>query len=467
MTGIISFGAYVPLWRMDRSAIAGGLKGEKALAGFDEDSITMAVAAAVDCLHGIDRSEVDGLFFAGTTIPYKEKLAAATVAAAADLRRDVITADFANSLRAGTMALRAAIDAVKAGSAKRVLVVAADCRLGAPGSSWESGCGDGAACFLVGTSEDVIAEVNSSYSVCDDILDVWRNEGDRFVRSAEGRFVATEGYARNCREAVEGLMKESGLSKDDFTKAVFGIPESRAQSALAKGLGFDVKTELQDSMSFQVGDTGAANSFMLLAAALEEAKADDRFLWVSYGNGCDAMSVTVTGKTLQNSNSRGVKGHLEPKKVISDYKTYARWKGLLPVERPPRPLGLAAPPALWREHEQNVRLYGVKCKACGSTQYPPQNICTKCHAKDRFEKIRLSDKKGKLFTYSVDYLTWSPEMPSITSIVDFEGGGRMQCLMADTGKDELSVAMPLEMSFRKLDFREGINVYSWKSVPVR
>jgi len=79
MAGIISFGAYVPFWRLSRNLISQNLKGEKPVASFDEDSITMAVAAGAESLKGIDRQGVDGLFFVSTTAPYREKLAAVTV----------------------------------------------------------------------------------------------------------------------------------------------------------------------------------------------------------------------------------------------------------------------------------------------------------------------------------------------------------------------------------------------------
>lgn len=467
MVGIISWGGYIPFWRLNRSAIANGSQGEKAIAAHDEDSITMAVAATINCLNGIDREAVQGLFFSTTTSPYKEKLGAALVATAADLRRDILTADFSNSLRAGTIALRAAIDAVKSGSAKQVLVVAADCRLGASGSSWELNCGDGAAAFLIGDSENVIAEIDAFYSVCDEIMDVWVVEGDRFIRSAEGRFISKEGYSRVSGEAITGLMKKFNLRKSDFTKAVFGVPNPKSQADLAKKFGFDIKTQLQDSMFSQIGETGAAYPLMLLQAALGDAKGNDRFLLISYGNGADAMSVKVTDQTENWPKDRGIKRRLEVKKTIDDYKTYARWRGLLPTEKPPHLLGITAPPAYWREVEQNIRLRGVKCKVCGAVQYPPQAVCTKCHSKGQFEKVRVSDKRGSLFTYSIDYVTWALQMPLITAIVNFEGGGRMECLMADTEPKEVRINMPLEMSFRKIDFRNWINTYSWKCVPVR
>ena len=133
MVGITSYGAYIPKWRLSLEAFSRG-KGEKAVAGRDEDSLTMGVAAALDCLNGMDRNSVDAVFFASTTSPFKEKSVSATIATVLDLRRDVLTADFANSLRAGTTALKVAIDMVKSGSARNVLVVAADCRLAAPGT---------------------------------------------------------------------------------------------------------------------------------------------------------------------------------------------------------------------------------------------------------------------------------------------------------------------------------------------
>ena len=143
MVGIASYGAYIPIYRLSRETIskewgtpAG--HGEKSVRNYDEDSITMAVEAAIDCLNGVDRRSVDGLYFASTTPPYREKQSASIVAAALDLRRDeLFTADFANSLRAGTIAMKAATDAVNGGSAKNVLVVASDCRLPAPNSELE------------------------------------------------------------------------------------------------------------------------------------------------------------------------------------------------------------------------------------------------------------------------------------------------------------------------------------------
>src|SRR6516225_3630515 len=162
MVGITAYGAYIPMLRLPLGALGGGTPKpggpEKAVANWDEDAVTMGVAAAIDCLHGLDRSTVDGVLFASTSYPFKEKQGAAIVAKALDLRRDVHTADLGDSLRAGTSALRAGLDAIKAGSAKRVLVVVGETRMAAPRSAVESSLGDAAAAFLLGADE-VAAEI--------------------------------------------------------------------------------------------------------------------------------------------------------------------------------------------------------------------------------------------------------------------------------------------------------------------
>jgi hydroxymethylglutaryl-CoA synthase len=187
MVGIVSYGAHIPFYRLSRDEIAKAMGrpsmgGEKAVASYDEDSITMAVSAARECVKGVNKEEIDALFFASTTPPYREKQCASVVAMAVDLRADVSVADFANSLRAGTNALRAAIDAVNSKSARLVLVTAADCRLGNPGSELEQLFGAGAAALLIG-SQNVAAEIEGSYTYSDEFMDQWRMEEDSFVRS--------------------------------------------------------------------------------------------------------------------------------------------------------------------------------------------------------------------------------------------------------------------------------------------
>ena len=468
MVGITSYGAYVPLWRLNREAIMKGLRGERAIRNFDEDSTTMGVAAAIDCLKGQNRDAIDAVFFASTTAPYKEKLIATTVAAACDLRRDITTADFCNTLRGGTAAVKAAMDTVKAGSAKQVLVVAADCRLGAPGTEFEQNCGDGAAAVLIGDT-NVVASIDAWHSISNEAHDIWRRDDDTYIRSWEDRFVYNAVYFDVVGQNVSALLKKANLAPKDFAKAVVAAPSPRVHGDVAKKLAFDPKGQVQNPLFDVMGHTGAAYSLMLLVAALEEANAGDRLLLNSYGNGSDAFVIQATDKTGKKvEGRRGMRDHLPSKRMVDDYRIYLQWRELLTFEATPTPPGgHISSSALFRDRNQIYPLHGLKCQSCGNIHFPPQRVCPTCRSKDKFEEWRLSDRKGKVFTFAADNLCSRREAPRVTAIIDFEGGGRMATLMTDRVLEEIQIGMPVDMSFRKLVSQDGFHNYFWKSIPLR
>jgi 3-hydroxy-3-methylglutaryl CoA synthase len=467
MVGIVSYGAYIPTWRMNRELLGRGVPGERSVAGEDEDSLTMAVAAAIDCLGDLDRENIDGVLFASTTSPFREKCVASTIAAVLDFRRDVFTADFANSIRAGTSALKAALGMVKAGAARQILVTAADCRLGTPRSSFERTFGDGAAALLVG-KKNLIAELEEEHSISDEIYDVWRRDVDLYVNSWEDRFIYSYGYHMVVNEAVSGLMKKAGVESKDVKKAVLPAPETQRVVSLAKNLGFDPKTQLQDPLTDKVGDTGTAQPLMLFTAALEEANPDDRFLLAGYGNGSDAFLFMVREGTNETKGKRrGVKTHLERKRMVPNYATYLKWRKLVQTPSPRVPMSVSYPTAtaIWRDRKRIYPLHGVKCRVCGTIQYPPQRVCAKCRAKDDFEEVRLSGRKGTLFSYSFEFIRGNVPI----GLVNLEGGGRVFMDLTDVDPGELKIDLPVELTFRRLDLwrEDGMYGYFWKATPTR
>ena len=479
MVGITSYGAYIPLQRINRkiifnatgwSASATSLPGEKAVANYDEDSVTMAVAASIDCLTGTDRDKVGGLYFATTTPPYRERQSAGIIATALDLRPDVQAADFSDSLKAGTHALLAACDAVKAGSEKNIVVCASDCRLGRPGSSQEVIFGEGGAALMVGDS-DVIATLEGSYTLTYDFGDQWRADGEKFNRMWEDRWVRDEGYTKFIPEAINGLLKKYKLNIKDFAKVVIPCVYLREHQGIAKALQLDEK-QVQKELLTTVGDTGTANSLMMLVAALEDAKPGDKILVTSYGNGSDAMFFQVTEHIEKARNRRGIKKHLASRKELANYERYLSFRDVIPMEAGFR--GEVGPTRLslaWRERRVILALGGCKCKHCGTPQYPYQRVCVnpKCGKIDEMEYYRFSDKKAKLFCYTSDVLAYSVSPPEMYGVLDFEGGGRYAFNITDCGMESLAVDMLLEMSFRRkyVDNVRGIHGYFWKAVPPR
>ena len=211
--GIKSIGTYLPYRYLSRAALgkiwgkAG--KGEKSVAAVDEDSVTMAVEAAFGCFRLFPRKDVNALYFASTTGVYAEKLHSALISVACDLDdSQVFTADFAASTRAGTNALRAAMDA--AANGKNVLVTASDMRNGYPKSAQESSFGDGAAAVIVGTGDDLLAQIDYMTFVNEEINDYWRNASEPYTLHAEGRFCDESGYLREIKAVISKAMKETG-----------------------------------------------------------------------------------------------------------------------------------------------------------------------------------------------------------------------------------------------------------------
>ncbi len=472
MVGITSIGIYLPIYRLSSDEIAAvwagrSTRGTKAVAGYDEDTVTMAVAAALDCMTrgGI---EPDGLSLATTTAPYREKQSAAIVAGAVDLPPETRTADFTNTLRGVTIALKSAIDAVSAGSLGNVVVAAADCRLGAAKGTLEQALGDGAAALMIG-SNDVIAEIEGSYSIFNDFTDYWRAEDDTYIRTTEQRFIDEVGYLPTMQEAISGLLMKYKLDINDFSKIVYYAADARQHAALARQMKLD-KDRVQDPLYQSIGNTGTAAALLLLIATLEEARAGDRILFVSYGDGADAFIIKVTENIQKFQNNTLVTDKL-PGKIAINYGQYLTWKNLVAVEASTLPERSALSlPSRWRERRAISALYGVKCKKCGTPQInqigQAIRVCVNCQAKDQFEDYKFSDKKGKLFSYAIDQLQPTQNPPGVNGVIDFDEGGRIICELTDCEPDKVEVGMPVEMTFRKMFRSRGINNYFWKAKPV-
>ena len=87
--------------------------------------------------------------------------------------------------------------------------------------------------------------------------------------------------------------------------------------------------------------------------------------------------------------------------------------------------------------------------------------------KDNFEEIRLSDRRGTIFTFSMDERAMVPDLPNVLCIVDLQDGGRFYSIMTDRKPESIEIGMPVEMTFRRI--HEGLQLYNyfWKTRPVR
>ncbi|MHB8781525.1 MAG: hydroxymethylglutaryl-CoA synthase family protein [Candidatus Geothermincolia bacterium] len=482
MVGISSYGGYVPRYRLNRMVIYGSMgwinpvtitnaQGEKAVANFDEDAITMAVAAGADALAGFDRSEVDGVYLATTSAPYRERQNANLVAGALSARDDVRTADFTGSLKSGTTALLAGIEAVAAGNAGRMLVAGADCRLGKMGTAQEMIFGDAGAAFLL-SDRDVIAEFKGAYSVSYDFVDHYRGASAQFDRQWEDRWIRDEGYARFIPEVVQGFCARYGMQPSDFAKVIYPCNYAGARRGIDKKMGLSPE-QAQDALMGAIGDAGAAQPLVMLARALEEAQPGDKLLVIGYGNGCDALAFEVTESIKRLAPRRGVSGSLANRADLDNYAKYLVWRRMVPAD-----IGMRGEEdqwtrwsLVWRNNKVLLGMQGNRCAECGTQSFPPQKICVNpdCGAVGRFEPVYVADKGGKVFSFTSDMLAASPNPPAIYGNVEINGGGRFFIDFTDCTLEDLQVGGPVDFSFRLkyYDPKRDISFYFWKAVPTR
>lgn len=468
MIGITAYGGYIPYHRLQRTEIqkefgTKGLKGERAIAGYDEDSATMAVAAALNATGNRYGLKFGGAFFATTTAPYSEKQSGTLIAAALDLPEQIRTGEFTDSLRAGTSALLSAADAVSAGHGP-VLVTAADMREGGASGANEAAFGDAAAALVLG-NEAVLAALVGSASVALEITDTWRNQGDSFVRNWDERFQLEYGYGKAIPKALNALKEKTGFVPAAIAKVIFPVAAKTQEMLLKQGFA---REQVADSMTAGVGLSGAAHPLLMLVAALETAKAGDKIIVLSYGEGADALLFEVQAANEKFKPMRTVATMIENKRNDITYANYLRWRQRVDVEPPRRPEpGRPSSPFMFRNSRWNLALYGSKCKSCGTAQFPNQRVCYKCRTLDQMEPYGFRDRLGKLTTYSADHLAFSLNPPEICAVVDFEGGGRLMCNMTDVRVENVKIGQAVEMSLRKMFTAGGIHSYFWKATEVR
>jgi 3-hydroxy-3-methylglutaryl CoA synthase/uncharacterized OB-fold protein len=470
MVGIVSYGAYVPYRRLKRAAIAQMLgvpaeKGERAVASFDEDSVSMAVEAVRDALRAVPDAAIDALVFATTTPPYADKLCAALVGAAARLPAELRAADTTGSVRAGVSALLQAADAVR-GGARHALVAMADARLAAPEAKAERTNGDGAVAFVVGDGATVLAEIVATASLTREFLDTWRQPDEQFPHSWEERFALTQGHGPALATAVKTVLEKAKIAPGDLATVILDCPNPRATADVVKRMKLD-PARVADPLALTVGQTGAAHAGLMLANALAAAKPGDHILVAIAADGADALVLRATDAVAARKPARSV-GRLIESKGDVGYGTYLKWREILPTEPPrrPDPDRPAGPPML-RSSTWKFGFVGTRCTACGTPQLPPQRVCVRCGAKDEIEPYAFADRPARIATLTLDRLAFSMNPPTVSVVLDFDGGGRFLCEMTDCVPEQVQIGDEVEMTFRRMFTADGVVNYFWKARPRR
>jgi uncharacterized OB-fold protein len=239
---------------------------------------------------------------------------------------------------------------------------------------------------------------------------------------------------------------------------------SRAVKAFAAGAGV---ARVADDLSTSIGNAGTAQPGILLAHALDQAQPGQTIALVVLADGATAMLFRTTDAIVRGRSTLSVADQAAGGDDSLPYARFLSWRGMLTREPPrrPDPVGPAAPPS----HRSLHYKYGFvahRCEDCGTVHLPAVRVCVQCKATDRMVEVPMADQRGTVATFTIDHLAYSPSPPVLAAVVDFDGGGRFSCELADAHPDRVAIGDRVEMTFRRVITAGGVHNYFWKARPV-
>jgi len=334
--GISGYGVAVPRLRIKRedyakawgSFSAAGVN-EKAVAGFDEDMLTLATKVGQRALDSVPLKpdKITRFAFASTTPPYTEKLLSGTILAGLGAPGETYTTDHTSSTRAGTEALLAGFEHLTGNPGGNALVAAADAPQASMWDAIEHGMGAGAAGFVL-SGFALLAEFEGSSSVVSEHFgERFRPRDEQVTRDLNVKKFSEGSFVSNTTKAASALLKKLGRKPEDYAHVVIQQPDARAPASAAGKLGFQDPQLAAGMVSANLGDLGAASTPVGLAAALEASQVGDRILVVSYGSG--AGSDALSFKVISDRKPAFTVSKETARKEYIDYVQYLKLKGAI------------------------------------------------------------------------------------------------------------------------------------------
>jgi len=340
--GIVSYGAYVPryritpaeigrIWGIDGEAMGKGLLIHmKSVPSPDEDVITMATEAARNMMSrcDVDPKDIGAVYVGSESHPYAVKPSGTVVAEAIGATPDMTAADLEFACKAGTAGIQICMGLVGSKMIRYGVAIGADTSQGAPGDALEYSASAGCAAYLIG-SENIIAKINKTLSYTTDTPDFWRREGASYP-SHGGRFTGEPAYFKHIGSAAKMMMNEMSTGPKDYDHAIFHQPNGKFPTRIAKELGFNDEQIKHGLLTPYIGNTYSGAVPLGLASVLDNAKAGERIFVVAYGSGAgsDAFDITVTEKIKKYNREAAPTVAARLKDTVQlDYGRYAKFKG--------------------------------------------------------------------------------------------------------------------------------------------
>jgi len=343
--GIVSYGAYIPryrikpeeigrIWGVDGKGMGKGLMiYQKSVPGLDEDVITISTEAArymMARVPEVNPQDIGALYVGSESHPYAVKPTSTVVAEAIEATPALTAADLEFACKAGTAGMQMCMGLVSSKMIKYGVAIGADTAQGAPGDALEFSASAGGAAFLIG-SEKVIAKINKTMSFTTDTPDFWRREGQPYPLHG-GRFTGDPAYFKHITSAAKMLLKEMNTTPKDYKYAIFHQPNGKFPTRVAGMIGFEDAQIQTGLLTPNIGNTYSGSVPLGLAAVLDKAEPGDRIFITSYGSGAgsDAFDITVTDeiKNYKRNNAPTVEKVMQ-NTVDVDYGLYTKFRGMI------------------------------------------------------------------------------------------------------------------------------------------
>ena len=334
MVGIVSYGTYIPKYRLKVADIASvwgkspveivrsvGLS-EKAVPAVDEDAVTIALEASMKSLATFagKPTDIDVLFVGSESHPYAVNPTSTIVGELLGVGNNYLAADLEFACKAGTAGMIAIAGLVAAGHAHLGLAIGADTAQSKPHDILEYTSAAAGAAYILG-KEALIAKLLAETSYSSDTPDFWRRDGIRFPAHA-GRFTGEPAYCAHVVAAAGRLFEMTKLRPDDINYCVFHMPNGKFPREAALRLGFTPEQLAPSLIVDAIGNPYSASSMLGLAAVLDIARPGQKIFMVSYGSGAgsDAFLWETTQALRQVQDSKRKTGNLVSQQIQN--KTY-------------------------------------------------------------------------------------------------------------------------------------------------
>ena len=465
---VVAVGGYLPLLRMERKLLAKELAwsglgmpraGFRAVAGWDEDALTMAVEAARS-LVAEGAAAPAALRFASTSGYFTDRAQSGIALDALALPRTERATDLANSRRAGTSAL---LDALLAGTDE--LVVAAEKRPTQAGSSAQAAYGDGASSARTGTAGG--ARLIGHAALTHDIVDRYTSRDHPTPYAYEERFVRDITVKEILVPAVRAALDAAGVTADRIAQVACAEPVGGCWKSVAGKLKIAAPNHCE-AVTEKAGDLGTAHALFGFALALAAAAPGELVLLVGFGGGADALVFEVLSPV---AGAADVAALLDEGQALTSITRFLSLVGEVSLDWGMRSEfeQKAQATALERVGHDMIGFIGGR-DSTGNVQFPKSAypVNPALTEPETMTDVRLAELQAKVVSITADRLNFSPDPPFDFGLVQFDNGARVLMEMVDRPAKGFAVgdAVRMRLRVKSQHARLGFRTYFWKAAPI-